>query len=166
MRQMPSVTDTTVPWVRTSAESARLWMRFLISSLISEALSCCMVTFLGLLVSQCGGHRCELAAHRTVYHFVADLHPHAADQFLVYRHLRFHLALEAALEIRGQRRGLRGVQRQSALHHGIHHAFALILQREEEAEYLGREREPPVLDQHVHEILHLLVERVTAQRGE
>src|SRR6185503_19670545 len=101
---MPSVTDTTVPWVRISAESARLWMRFLISSLISEALSCCMVTFLGLLVSQCGGHRCELAAHRAVYDFVADLHPHAADQFLVHRHLGLHLAFEAALEVRGQGR--------------------------------------------------------------
>jgi len=35
-----------------------------------------MFAFLGLLVSQCGSHRCELAAHRAVYHFIADLHPH------------------------------------------------------------------------------------------
>src|SRR5688572_25404242 len=137
---MPSVTDTTVPWVRTSAESARFWMRFLISSLISEGLSCCMVIFLECLVSQCRGHHCELAAHRAVYYFVADLHPHAADQFLVYRHLRLHLALVAALEIRVQRRGLRGVQRQRALNHCFHHAFALVLQFQEQREYFGSER--------------------------
>src|SRR5690242_8121349 len=128
MRQMPSVTDTTVPWVRTSAASARLWMRPLMSSLISEGLSCCMVAFPGLLVSQRGGHRRELAAHRTVYHFIADLHPHAADQFLVHRHLRVDLAAVTALEIRRQRRRLRGIERKSAFHRRVHHALALVLQ--------------------------------------
>ena len=34
MRTMPSVTDTTVPWLRDSAAAAKLWMRLLISSLI------------------------------------------------------------------------------------------------------------------------------------
>src|SRR5689334_23363389 len=134
MRQMPSVTDTTVPWVRTSAESARFWMRLLMSSLISEGLSCCMIAFPGLLVSQCGGHGRELAAHRAVYHFIADLHPHAADQFLVNRYLSVHLAPIAALEIRGQRRGLRGVQRKGAFDYRLHHTLALILQLREDVE--------------------------------
>src|SRR6266498_1105121 len=43
MRQMPSVTVTTVPCVRTSAESARLWILPRIRSLISDGLSCCML---------------------------------------------------------------------------------------------------------------------------
>ena len=43
-RQMPSVTDTTVPCVRTSAASAMLWILLRIRSLISEGLSCCMVS--------------------------------------------------------------------------------------------------------------------------
>jgi hypothetical protein len=43
MRQMPSVTETIVPWVRTSAPSARLWILLLMRSLISEGLSCCIV---------------------------------------------------------------------------------------------------------------------------
>ena len=40
MRQMPSVTDTTVPWVRICAPASRFWIRFLISSEISDGLSC------------------------------------------------------------------------------------------------------------------------------
>ena len=44
MRQMPSVTETIVPWVRTSAPSARLWILLLMRSLISDGLNCCMVT--------------------------------------------------------------------------------------------------------------------------
>ena len=40
MRQMPSVTETTVPWVRTSRAVSRFWIRDLISSLISEGFSC------------------------------------------------------------------------------------------------------------------------------
>src|SRR6266568_2784355 len=42
-RQMPSVTVTTVPCVRMSAESVRLWIRLRIRSLISDGLSCCIV---------------------------------------------------------------------------------------------------------------------------
>jgi hypothetical protein len=38
MRQMPSVTVTTVPTLRASVAAVKFWMRALISSLISEAL--------------------------------------------------------------------------------------------------------------------------------
>jgi hypothetical protein len=38
MRQMPSVTVTTVPTLRASVAAAKFWIRALISSLISEAL--------------------------------------------------------------------------------------------------------------------------------
>ncbi len=40
MRQMPSVTETTVPWVRTSAPVSRFWILVLMSSLISEGFNC------------------------------------------------------------------------------------------------------------------------------
>ena len=40
MRQMPSVTDTTVPCVRICAPASRFWIRLLMSSQISEGLSC------------------------------------------------------------------------------------------------------------------------------
>ena len=40
MRQMPSEIDTTVPCVRTSAPVSRCWIFALISSLISDGLSC------------------------------------------------------------------------------------------------------------------------------
>jgi hypothetical protein len=38
MRQIPSVTVTTVPTLRASVAAWKFWMRALISSLISEAL--------------------------------------------------------------------------------------------------------------------------------
>ncbi len=40
MRQMPSVTEITVPSVRFSAATWRFWIFDLISSLISEGLIC------------------------------------------------------------------------------------------------------------------------------
>ena len=40
MRQMPSVTEITVPSVRFSAATWRFWIFYLISSLISEGLIC------------------------------------------------------------------------------------------------------------------------------
>src|SRR6267143_792219 len=42
-RQMPSVTVTTVPWVRTSADSERFCILLRIRSLISDGFSCCIV---------------------------------------------------------------------------------------------------------------------------
>src|SRR5438477_1955516 len=42
-RQMPSVTVTTVPCVRTSADSERFCILLRISSLISDGFSCCIV---------------------------------------------------------------------------------------------------------------------------
>src|SRR3954468_19324206 len=92
---MPSVTEITVPWVRTSDLSARLWIRVRIKSLISEGFSCCMA-FPIYLVSvgtgrwalrsaapQSGIHRIELASHGSVYDLVPDAHSRTANELLV-----------------------------------------------------------------------------------
>src|SRR5260221_13918092 len=43
MRQMPSVTVTTVPWLPTSDAGERFWILLRIRSLISDGFSCCIV---------------------------------------------------------------------------------------------------------------------------
>src|SRR5450631_4490205 len=96
---MPSVTETTVPWLRMSAETASPSMRLLISSEISAGLSC----MLGSPVcrrgwqfrvdvcrktrrrsgGQRGLHLFEARLDRSVEHLVADDDADAADQFRV-----------------------------------------------------------------------------------
>src|SRR5512138_3356256 len=87
MRQMPSVTEITVPWVRICAPASRFWMRLLISSEISEGFSCigCSLSF------QCRLERAELRARRAVDDLVAQHHLDAADELLVELHFRLHL---------------------------------------------------------------------------
>src|SRR5215475_5620845 len=99
MRQMPSVTDTIVPWVRTSAASSRLLILLLMRSEISAGLSCCMVNSWKSNLGERCRHRGELGAHRTVDHLVADDDLRAADELVVDRHPRIHFALEARFEI-------------------------------------------------------------------
>src|SRR5215510_7779078 len=98
MRQMPSVTETTVPWVRICAPASRFWMRLLISSEISEGFSCMTAP----LCLQCRLERAELRARRAVDHFVADDHLHATDQRLVDADPGLHLAAGLLLQARHQ----------------------------------------------------------------
>src|SRR5437667_2376091 len=85
MRAMPSLSDTTVPCVRTSAPVSRFWILLLMSSLISDGFNC-MIFLLRLpwavngrarranwvSGSQMVRHRLQLAGHRAVDHRVAD----------------------------------------------------------------------------------------------
>src|SRR6266536_2061011 len=159
MRQMPSVTVTTVPCVRTSAESARLWILPRIRSLISDGLSCCMPGPLELVILlihpsafQRGGHVFQPAAHRGVDDFVADGDAHAPDQLLVQGDVRLHPALEAPLEVGDEARELRVVEPESRADLRLDHAFVRVLQLQELRADLGEQREPVVRDQHAHEI--------------
>src|SRR3974390_1866656 len=117
MRQTPSVTVTTVPWVRTSAASVRFSILLRIRSLISDGLSCCILA--PSLTFQCRRHGLELAAHRAVDHLVADGDVDAADQLLVDDDARLHAALEAPRHVRDQRIGLRVVERKGGADHGL-----------------------------------------------
>src|SRR5260221_6817310 len=175
MRQVPSVTVTTVPWVRTSAPSERFSILLRIRSLISDGLSCCILA--PSLAFQRRRHVFELAAHRAVDDFVADGDVHAADQLAIERDARLHAALEAPGYVRDQARDLRIVERKGAADLGLEHAFALVLQRRELRVDLGKQCEAPIGDQQAHEIARLgreiplgqrddqVVERVLAEVG-
>src|SRR6202008_2353459 len=105
-RQMPSVTETTVPWLRMSAGAPRPSMRLLMSSEISAGFR-----FMESLQSserlQPSGrerrlHLFEAGCHGGIEHFVADDHANAADQLGGELHGRLQLAAEALLERRHQ----------------------------------------------------------------
>src|SRR5690606_24223961 len=99
MRVMPSLTDTTVPWVRMSAEAPRPSMRLLSSSLISEGLSCILTPGI-LFIWPCasGSQRIpragQLGFYGSIEYLVACRHALAADQRLVYRDDRAELQTE------------------------------------------------------------------------
>src|SRR5690606_12466279 len=99
MRHMPSVTETTAPWFRVSADTSRFWILLFSSSLISAGFSC-MKNSPALADSNLerAGELRELAAHRCIHDFVADPDGHPADQLGFDRDRRVDLAAEAALQ--------------------------------------------------------------------
>src|SRR3989449_2245587 len=151
-RQMPSVTVTTVPCVRTSADSERFCILLRISSLISDGFSCCMLAPGSFLRFQRRGHLFELAAHRAIDHFVAGGDAHAADQLLVHGDARLDPALQAPRDVRDEAVDLRVVQRKGGADLGLDHAFELVFQLDELLVDLRQERETVVGDQHAHEV--------------
>src|SRR5664279_3354169 len=157
-RQMPSVTDTTVPSLRMLAETASPSMRLLISSEISAGFSCMSGPSLcssGRLVETqddfSGGgqrrlHLLEAGADRGVEHLVADDDANAADQLGNDDHRRFELPAEAPLHRRLDVGGLAGVDREGALDRRLRDAGARIDERLELRRDLGQRGEPAVVD--------------------
>src|SRR5450631_1697531 len=101
-RQMPSVTVTTVPWVRTSVATPRPWMRFFSSSLISDGLSCMEPPRKRKSGRQLVLHRIEARTNRAVKHAITDRHPHAANEV--------GIEPDFGLELKGEFLGKRGEQ--------------------------------------------------------
>src|SRR5205085_5188470 len=103
-RTMPSVTDSTVPWLRMSALAARPSIRLLISSEISAGLSCMTLSFVCVQASSrvSGGegdfHLFQAGLDRGVQHLVAHHHADAADQRRVFLHGEIELTAKAPLE--------------------------------------------------------------------
>src|SRR5262245_2692010 len=158
MRQMPSVTETTVPWVRMRAPASRFWMRLLISSEISEGLSCIKLLSVLLLCLQCCLERAELRARRGVDYLVAEHDPYSGDQIFLNFDLGLHRAPGLFLQLLHQVGELRFRQLQRRVHLGLEHAFALVLQRLELDADLAEQAEAAVLRQHAQEILGFAVE--------
>src|SRR5690606_25372725 len=119
MRTMPSATEVTVPSLRASADRPTFSMRVLISSLISDGLSCVVAMFVSNVgrawarhhgrrargppgecqsVCECVLHALQLAAQRAVDDGVAGVDHRTADQALVDRGLDLDLASEAAAQ--------------------------------------------------------------------
>src|ERR1700689_1275067 len=100
MRQMPSVTDTTMPMLRASAADWKRSMRCLIRSLISDGL----MDIRRILAKNSSGaaHRraqsLDAAAQRAVDHEIPVAHDRAADQRLVDLRMQAYRAAQAPLE--------------------------------------------------------------------
>src|SRR2546423_44176 len=152
MGQMPSVTDTTLPWLRMSAAAPRPSMRLLISSEISAGLSC--MAYLSWSRGQRHLHLFQTGLDRGVEHFVADHHANAADELRLHHHVGVELAVEALLERRHDLGQLRAVDRVGAVDGGVGHAR----HRVDEDAVLRRDlrhgREPPVVDDGAQQVLH------------
>src|SRR5439155_22362106 len=112
-RTMPSVTETTVPWLRMSAVGCRPSMRLLISSEISAGFSW-MTSLLGAPPSggQSDLHLLQAGLHRGVEHLVAAHDANATDQFGIDLDRRVELAAEALLQSRPPPRPLCSVDRE------------------------------------------------------
>src|ERR1700734_3062917 len=104
MRQMPSVTETTMPVSRASAADWKRSMRCLIRSLISDGL----MDIRRILDKNRSGaaHRraqaFDPAAQRTVDHEIPIAHDRAADQRLVHLRMQAYCQAQASLEHRLQ----------------------------------------------------------------
>src|SRR5471032_1795794 len=138
MRTIPSATEMTVPWLRTSAPPSRPSILLLISSLISDGLSCILtpkVWFSQLArgeesvrvplesSDQGRAHVLQLGLHRGVEHFIADHHAHAADQRWIDRDDRVELAVEFLFQRRDQLGHLGRGQVEGARDGGVGCAF-------------------------------------------
>src|SRR5215831_18824797 len=112
-RQMPSVTETTVPWLRMSVDAPRPSIRLLISSEISAGFNCMTVlpnseareppgvegrSWRCPSVGQRDTHLVEPGADGGVQHLVADRDAHAADERAVDRDFGLERAPEALLQ--------------------------------------------------------------------
>src|SRR5690606_39233953 len=156
-RTMPSVTDSTVPWLRMSALAARPSIRLLISSLISAGLSC-MTRSLSFGAKTASGrqrdfHLFEACLHRGVEHFVAHHHADAADEGRVFLHGDIELAAKPLFQRLGHVAELVGGDREGTVDHGIRRAGLRVLHLAELLRDLGQRRQAAVLDDRAQEVL-------------
>src|SRR5882762_6779189 len=148
-RQMPSVTVTTVPWVRTSADSERFCILLRISSLISDGFSCCIVAPGRFSIPSSLEEGCRrsrrgggVPSRRTTP------------------------ALHAPRDVRDEAVDLRVVERKGGAELRFDHAFELVLQLDELAVDLRKQREAVVRDQHAHEVARVDGKILLAQLDE
>src|SRR3954468_11330779 len=154
-RTMPSVTDSTVPWLRMSALAARPSIRLLISSEISAGLSCMTRVLCGPSASsrQRDFHLFQAGLDRGVEHLVAHHHADAADEGRVFLHGEIELTAKPLFECLGNHAQLPGGDREGAVDHGVGRAALGVLHRAELMGDLGDRGEAAVLDQHAQEVL-------------
>src|SRR6478609_5711354 len=128
---MPSVTDSTVPWLRMSALEARPSIRLLISSLISAGLSCMTRSLCPWggdgLRRQRDFHLIQAGLDGGVEHLVADHHANAADEGRVFLHGDIELTAKALLEGLRHARERVGGNREGAVDDGIGAAALRVL---------------------------------------
>src|SRR5690606_33508898 len=170
MRVMPSVTDTTVPWVRMSAEAPRPSMRLLSSSLISEGLSCILTPGI-LFIWPCasGSQRIpqagQLGFYGSIEYLVAYRHAHAADQRLVYRDDRAELQTELGFKGVDQVFDLIGAELERTGDFRLRRAFVSVLERDELLRNAGQQQKAVVGHQKLDEVARTLGQLSLNQAG-
>src|SRR5690606_31751072 len=153
MRQMPSVTETTVPWLRVSADTSRFWILLFSSSLISAGFSC-MKSSPALADSNLerAGELRELATHRWIHDCVADPDRAATDQLAFDPDPGLDLATEATFERGDDLAELLVGQRIGRSDMRFEHPIVRMAQGLELRGDLGHDGDPLVVREDLHEI--------------
>src|SRR5665213_1558480 len=178
-RQMPSVTDTTVPCVRSCVPVSRFSILDLMSSLISDGFNCmvasCRMRLLDsrarfYSIRRSGGqfvrHHGKLALYGAVDHAIADGDARAADQRRVDTHLRLDRLAEVTRERSVDRGKLRIGQCHRRLDRCARDVIGLVLARFEQLADLRQQRQAIGVDQHANEIAHAARESIARHRQE
>src|SRR5262245_52181212 len=158
MRQMPSVTVTTVPTLRASVCDLKFSMRDLMRSLISDALTDMMRILEKTLCGQFSGQAFEPALERTIDDEIAGLEDGAAQQAVVDARVQAHLSAQLLLQRRGVTRLLVGRELAGGDHLDVHGVLHFGLHLLEQSRDLGEESEAVVLREQRHEVAAVLVE--------
>src|SRR5690606_31575441 len=132
MRVMPSVTDTTVPCVRTSVVAPKPSIRLLSSSLISDGLSCMFrlleSCYLARLRGQSIAHAGQLGLHRRIKYLIANRYTNTANKAGIDRNSRFELEAEFLLQPRHKLLHLIVAELKSTANISQRGAFVLVFQ--------------------------------------
>src|SRR6478752_2968598 len=145
MRQMPSVTVTTVPTLRASVCDLKFSMRLLMRSLISDALTDMGWILEKTLCGQFSGQALEPALERAVDVQVAGLEDGTAQQAAVDAGVQAHLAPQLLLQRGGVAAFLVGRELHGGEHFDIDRVLDFGLHLLEQRRDLGEEAEAPVV---------------------
>ena len=156
MRQMPSVTDTTVPWLRMSAAAPRPSMRLLISSEISAGFSCMVLRLLSERVTTVSAtficsRRAATEVSSTSSPTTTRMPPISSGSTCT---VGLELAAEALFERRDDLLELRAVDRKGAVDDGVRHARARIDERAELRRDLRQSADAAVVDNRAQQVAH------------
>src|SRR5690606_3611862 len=170
MRQIPSVTETTVPCVRTSVDAPRPSIRAFSSSLISDGLSCMFQTPESCYLASSGGQRIaharQLGLHRSVKYLVTHDHAHTADQIGIHGDGRLELEAELFFQPCDQLLELFVADWKSTANFCQRSSFELVFEKLELLCNLGQCQNTVVVDKQRDEITSGIGQRRLDQTGE
>src|SRR5690606_15161417 len=163
MRVIPSVTETTVPCVRTSVDAPKPSMRLLSSSLISDGLSCMFRLLESCYPARSGGqsiaHAGQLGLHGRIKYLITHCYAHAANKVSIHRNRRFELEAEFLFQPRHKLLHLIVAERKSAANISQRGAFVLVFQYFELLGNLRQHQNTVVANKQFDEIARLSRQR-------
>src|ERR1035441_7481471 len=161
MRQMPSVTETTVPMSRASLAAANFSMRWRMRSLISDALMD-MDRSLSFSARNLRGELRQAALHTAVDHQIVGLQHGTAQQRRINSSMQTHIAREALAQRRGEALALLGRQLHRWAQCDIEHALVLGAHFRKQLRNLRQKPKSAIRGQHGQQLAHIAVERLAA----